>query len=50
MNKVYIIFVILLAALALYSTEKAMADSTTVVSPDGHITICTRVKDVVICS
>ena len=50
MNKVYIIFVILLAALALYSTKKAMADSTTVVSPDGHITICTRVKDVVICS
>ena len=50
MNKVYIVFVIVLAVLALYSTEKAMADSTTVVSPDGHITICTRVKDVVICS
>jgi len=50
MNKIYIIFIIVLTALAIYSTEKAMADSTTVVNPDGNVTICTRTKDLVICS
>jgi hypothetical protein len=50
MNKIYIIFIIVLTSLAIYSTEKAMADSTTVVSPNGSITICTRVNNVVICS
>jgi hypothetical protein len=50
MNKVYIIFIIVLAVLAIYSTEKALAETTVVVSPDGTTTICTVKKDLVICS
>jgi hypothetical protein len=40
MNKIYWIFVIVLAALAIWSTENAFAASTTILAPDGSVTIC----------
>ena len=50
MNKIYLIFIVLMAALAIWGTEKALADTTIIVSPDGTTTICTVKKNVVICS
>ena len=47
MNKIYWIFVIVMAALAIYSTEEAF--SQTIISPDGTVTICTTSKDMIIC-
>ncbi len=40
MNKVYWLFVIVMASLAIWSTEKALAQSTTILGPDGSVTIC----------
>ena len=49
MNKIYWIFVIVLAALAIWSTENAFATSTTIIAPDGTVTICTTGQNIVIC-
>lgn len=40
MNKIYWLFIIVMAALAIWGTEKAMAQSTTILAPDGSVTIC----------
>jgi hypothetical protein len=40
MNKIYWIFVIVLAALAIWGAERAMAQTTTILAPDGSVTIC----------
>ena len=40
MNKVYLIFVIVMAALAIWGTEKALAQTTTILAPDGSVTVC----------
>ena len=40
MSKIYWIFVIVMAALAIWGTEKALAQSTTILAPDGSVTIC----------
>lgn len=50
MSKIYWIFVIVMAALAILGTEKALAQTTTIVAPDGTITICTKTGSVLICS
>ena len=40
MNKIYWLFIIVMAALAIWGTEKAIAQSTTILAPDGSVTIC----------
>ncbi len=40
MTKIYLIFVIVIAALAIWGTEKSFAQSTTILAPDGSVTIC----------
>jgi len=40
MNKVYLIFVIVMAALAIWGTEKAIGQTTTILAPDGSVTVC----------
>jgi hypothetical protein len=40
MNKTYWIFIVVLAALAIWGTEKAMAQTTTILAPDGSVTVC----------
>ena len=50
MSKIYWLFVIALSALAIWGTEKALADTTTIFAPDGTITICTTSKDMIICT
>ena len=40
MNKVYFIFIIVMAALAIWGTEKALGQTTTILAPDGSVTVC----------
>lgn len=47
MNKIYWIFVIAIAALAIFGTEKAF--SQTIIAPDGTVTVCTVSQDIIIC-
>lgn len=47
MNKKYWIFVIVMAALAIWGTEKSFGQ--TIISPDGTVTVCTVSKDMIIC-
>ena len=50
MSKVYLLFVIVMAALAIWGTEKTFAQSTTILAPDGSVTICTTGSNgIVIC-
>ncbi len=39
-KKIYWIFIVVMAALAIYSTEKALGHTTTILAPDGSVTIC----------
>jgi len=49
MNKIYWIFIIVMAALAIWGTEKAIGQTTTILAPDGTVTVCQVNKNVVIC-
>ena len=40
MNKTYWVVITILAALAIYSTEKALGHTTTILAPDGSVTVC----------
>jgi quinol-cytochrome oxidoreductase complex cytochrome b subunit len=40
MSKIYWIFIVVLAALAIWGTERAMAQTTTILAPDGSVTVC----------
>ena len=35
MSKIYFIFIIVMAALAIWGTEKALGQTTTILAPDG---------------
>jgi hypothetical protein len=40
MNKIYWIFGLTMVALAIWGTEKVLADTTTILAPDGSVTVC----------
>lgn len=40
MSKIYWVFIVVLAALAIWGTERVLADTTTILAPDGSVTIC----------
>jgi hypothetical protein len=40
MSKTYWVFIVVLAALAIWGTEKAMGQTTTILAPDGSVTVC----------
>ena len=40
MSKIYWIFIVVMAALAIWGTEKALANTTTIFAPDGSVTVC----------
>jgi quinol-cytochrome oxidoreductase complex cytochrome b subunit len=41
MNKIYWIFIVVMAALAIWGTEKALGQTTTtILAPDGSVTVC----------
>ena len=49
MNKTYWVFIVVLAALAIWGTERAMAQTTTILAPDGSVTVCQVNGGVIIC-
>ena len=49
MNKTYCVFIVVLAALAIWGTERAMAQTTTILAPDGSVTVCQVNGGVIIC-
>ena len=40
MTKIYWIFIVAIAALAIWGTAKALAQTTTILAPDGSVTVC----------
>jgi hypothetical protein len=40
MSKTYWVFIVILAALAIWGTERAMAQTTTILAPDGSVIVC----------
>jgi hypothetical protein len=40
MNKIYWLFIIVMAALAIWGTDKAFSQTTTILAPDGSVTVC----------
>lgn len=49
MNKIYWVLIIVIAALAIWWTEDALAQTTTILAPDGSVTVCTTGQNIVIC-
>jgi hypothetical protein len=49
MNKIYLVFGLVLVALAIWGTEKAMGQTTTILAPDGSVTVCQVYNGTVIC-
>jgi hypothetical protein len=49
MSKTYWVFIVVLAALAIWGTERAMAQTTTILAPDGSVTVCQVSGGVIIC-
>lgn len=49
MTKIHILFIIVIFALAIFYTEKTFAETTTILSPNGTVTICTTGQGIVLC-
>jgi len=49
MSKIYWIFIVVMAALAIFWTEETFSATTTILAPDGTVTVCQVNKNVVIC-
>jgi len=49
MNKTYWVFIVILAALAIFYTEQSFAATTTILAPDGSVTVCQVSGGVIIC-
>jgi hypothetical protein len=49
MNKIYLVFGLVMVALAICGTEKAMGETTTILAPDGSVTVCQVYNGTVIC-
>lgn len=40
MTKIHVIFISIIAALAIFYTEKSFSQTTTIYAPDGSVTVC----------
>ena len=40
MTKIHVIFISIIAALAIFYTEKTFSQTTTILAPDGSVTVC----------
>jgi hypothetical protein len=40
MTKIYWIFIVIMAGLAIFCTEEAFSQTTTILAPDGSVTVC----------
>lgn len=49
MSKTYWIFITVMAALAIFWTEETFSQTTTILAPDGSVTVCQVYNGTVIC-
>jgi hypothetical protein len=49
MSKIYWIFVTVMAALAIFYTEQSFGQTTTILAPDGSVTVCQVYNGTIIC-
>jgi hypothetical protein len=49
MSKIHTIFIIVLAALAIFYTEKSFSQTTTIFAPNGTVTVCQVYQGIVVC-
>jgi hypothetical protein len=49
MNKTYWVFIVVMAALAIFYTEQSFGQTTTILAPDGSVTVCQVNGGVIIC-
>jgi hypothetical protein len=49
MNKTYWVFIVVMAALAIFWTEETFSQTTTILAPDGSVTVCQVYNGTVIC-
>ena len=49
MNKYHWIFIVVMSALAIWGTERALAETTTIFAPNGTVTVCTTGQGMIIC-
>lgn len=45
MTKIHVIFIVVMCALAIWSTEKAFSQITTIMLPDGKVLTCTTLPN-----
>lgn len=48
-NLLYWFSILILAAIAIWATEKAFSQTTTILAPDGSVTICQVTNGIVVC-
>ena len=48
-DKTYWVFITVLAALAIWGTEKVLGQTTTILAPDGSVTVCQVYNGTIIC-
>jgi len=49
MSKTYWVFIVVMAALAIFYTEQSFGQTTTILAPDGSVTVCQVSSGVIIC-
>jgi len=49
MSKIHLVFIIVIAALAIFYTEKSFSETTTIFAPNGTVTVCTTGQGMIIC-
>ena len=49
MSKIHLVFIVVIAALAIFYTEKSFSETTTILSPNGTVTVCTTGQGMIIC-
>jgi hypothetical protein len=49
MSKTYWVFIVVMAALAIFYTEQSFGQTTTILAPDGSVTVCQVNGGVIIC-
>jgi hypothetical protein len=49
MTKIYWIFIVIMAGLAIFWTEEVFSQATTILAPDGSVTVCQVYNGTIIC-
>jgi hypothetical protein len=49
MTKIYWIFIVIMAGLVIFWTEEVFSQTTTILAPDGSVTVCQVYNGTIIC-